>query len=92
METKMALPRGFPEELYEKTLEKEKSTQVCIRCGEPFRETEPHGQSSLLGNRVSDLCSPCREHILYLCLHRDLNSNTLQSRVANSTHRNGGER
>jgi hypothetical protein len=92
METKMALPRGFPEKLYKKTLDREKTSQVCVRCGEPFREPEPQGQSSLLENRVSDLCSPCREHVIYLCLNRGLNPNNLQSRVGKSTHQNGGER
>ena len=92
METKMGLPRGFPEELYRKPLEKEKSMQVCIRCGESFREPEPRGPSSLLERRVSDLCSFCREQIIYRCLHRNLNSKNLKGRCESPAHQDGGER
>lgn len=92
MESKMGLPKGFPEELYKKPLEKgEKSTQVCIRCGEPFRETESCDPSSTLDTRVSDLCGSCREQILCRCLQRGLHSKNLQGRLARSAHQEGGE-
>ncbi len=85
------LPRGFPEELYKKTLPKEKTAWVCVRCGESFRDPEPHGSSSMLERRVSDLCSTCREQILYLCLSRDQEPKNLRGRATGPIHQDGGE-
>jgi hypothetical protein len=68
MESKMDLARGFPVELYKERYIKAKTTQVCIRCGEPVPDLD--SPASRLEYRISALCEACREQIIYLCLHR----------------------
>lgn len=69
MEAKIDLVKGFPEDLYRERYAKVKSTQICMRCGEPVREN--NSPSSKLEYRVSALCEACRNDIIYRCLHRD---------------------
>jgi hypothetical protein len=50
MEAKIDLVKGFPEDLYRERYAKVKSTQICMRCGEPVREN--NSPSSKLEYRV----------------------------------------
>lgn len=67
MEAKLHLVRTFPGELYKEGYAMPKTTQICMRCGEPVRE--PENPSSKLEYSISALCQSCRDHIIYRCLH-----------------------
>ncbi|PKN24732.1 MAG: hypothetical protein CVU64_21465 [Deltaproteobacteria bacterium HGW-Deltaproteobacteria-21] len=67
MEAKTELVRTFPGELYKESYARTKSTQICLRCGEPVRELD--SPSSRLEYHISALCDACREQIIYRCLH-----------------------
>ena len=67
MDSKIDLVRGFSEEMYKGTYTETKSTLICVRCGEPVRETE---SDSKLERLITALCAECRDEIIYRCLHR----------------------
>jgi hypothetical protein len=69
MEAKIDLVKGFSEELYRERYVKAKSTQICMRCGEPVGDQG--SPSTRLDYRISALCESCRDEIIYRCLHRD---------------------